>query len=499
MQVSSTLVAPHVRSGEHDAMAERALPTPVLLLFLGGALFGMLTSNPLLTMAAILALPIFIALLRRPGEPPVLLFAVAFQWLQVTSKVFHANVLGIRVTELSHSPSVEVAIWLGLGGLIVLAAGMWAAMYRLDRTASGRAALESLKISVEKAFLLYLLLTFAASFLRGAAWGTGGFAQVLISLAAIRWVGFFILGYAVLKQKRGYLYLFAAIAIEFIGGLGFFSGFKTVIFYGLILVGTVYSRLNVRMVTYATGAIVALLIFGSAWTVIKPEFRAFLNEGSRTQSVRVSPDEQMAKLVSLVTELTWQDIGEGMEPLFRRVAYVDYFAHTIDYVPEVQPHERGEVWKSAIQHALMPRFIFPDKPRLPSDSEHTMMYTGLRLATGGQGTSISIGYMGDAYIDFGVPGMFGVVFLLGILWGLLYTYFIKKAKVTLLGFAMACSVLLPAYQFEMVSIKLLGGILMSFLVFAALLRFVERPVWAWLRKSQASMPIEVSDGQLVTQ
>jgi hypothetical protein len=474
-EINSPFPASVARDTDFDA-----LPGPVLFLLLGAAVLGLGTANPLLTVGAILVLPLFIALLRRPGEPPVLLFAVGFQWLQVTAKVFHANVLGIPVAQLAESPSIESAIWLGLGALVVLSVGIWLVLTRLRDVDPSQAERESLVVSVERSFVLYLILTILATSLRGMVWSLGGFAQAGFALISLRWVAFFLLGYVVLKQRRGYLYLLTALTIEFIGGIGFFSGFKLVIFFSLILFGTVYTRLNARMVMYSSVAIVALAVFASAWTVIKPEFREYLNQGSGSQSVQVSNDAKLAKLVSLTSELTWADIGTGMEPLFRRIAYVDYLALTMDYVPAVVPHERGEVWKTAIGHVLQPRFLFPDKPRLLSDSEHTMQYTGLRLASDAQGTSISIGYVGDAYIDFGKTGALFVVFVLGMLWGVVYLYFIRKSRVKLLGFAMVVTVLLGAYQFEMVATKLFGGILLKFLVFALLMRFVERPLWSWL-------------------
>ena len=99
------------------------LPASLWALFGMLAALGLLTTNPLLTTTSILLLPVFMSLLWRPGETPVLLFAVSFQWLQVTAKVFHADVLRLDVTELSsyaigsELPSVERAVWLGLFGL----------------------------------------------------------------------------------------------------------------------------------------------------------------------------------------------------------------------------------------------------------------------------------------------------------------------------------------------------------------------------------------------
>jgi hypothetical protein len=465
---------------------ESPLPGPVFYLFAGIALLGLLTINPLLTLAAILSIPVYILLLWRPGEPPVLLFIVAYQWLQVTAKVFHANVQGVHITEMSQAASVEEATWLSLIGLLVLALGIRFALRWMPPVSLERVREEAARVSIEKAFLFYLAGTFSSGLIGAVGWSEVGLGQAARVLGSVKWIGLFILGYLVLTQHKRYPYLLAAIAIEVIGGIGFFSGFKFVLFVAMIIVGTAFTRLNVKKMLYGGVAIAALLVMGSGWTVIKSEFRGFLNEGSGRQSVGVSEAEMMEKLGSLISDLSWADIQEGMDPMFRRVAYVDYFAHTIDYVPEYEPHTKGEVWRGNVMHMLTPRFLFPSKPALPSDSEFTMYYTGLHMASGAQGTSISIGYFGEGYIDFGRYGMFVPIFLVGMLWGLMYVYFMRRVKVTLLAFAVAMTVLIMAHMFEMVGVKLLGGMVTRFLVWAILIAIIQKPLWAWLQRSDAA-------------
>ena len=120
-------------------------------------------------------------------------------------------------------------------------------------------------------------------------------------------------------------------------------------------------------------------------------------------------------------------------------------------------------------HVLTPRVLYPDKPPLTPDSEITMRYTGLHLASAEEGTSISIGYMGESYVDFGPYGMFVPVFILGVLWGLMYYFIVSRARFLVFGYAFATALLLNAYQFEMTGIKLLGGVTMSFLVLALIM------------------------------
>jgi hypothetical protein len=457
------------------------LPGGLWAAFIGAALLGLTTPNPLLTAASILLVPVFMTLVWRQGETPVLLFAISFQWLQVTAKVFHANVLGVGVAELSDYalyglPTIERAVWLGLVGLAVLAVGMRLGMWKLGAVSEERVQQEAGQFSTDRVFVFYLVCTALSKVVEAFAWSSGAFVQILIGVEDIKWIGFFLLGYLVLKRKERYPFFVGAVLFEVIAGIGFFSGFKTAIFVTLIVTFTVHYRLKPKVVLAGAAMVTLLVLLGAGWTSIKGEFRAFLNQGSGMQVTVVSRAEQMAKLSDLIGDLEWEEVALSMGDMFDRIAYVDYFALTLEYVPEYAPHEDGELWKRAIVHILTPRVLNPDKPPLIPDSEITMQYTGLRLASAGEGTSISIGYMGESYVDFGPIWMFVPVFLLGVLWGLMYSFFVSKARFTVVGFAFATSSLLSLYQFEMTGIKMLGGVTMNFIVLALLMFAVERYV-----------------------
>jgi hypothetical protein len=96
--------SPHWRSRREDGHFGPALGFSFAAAI--GAAVGYLTPNPLLTSASILALLLLMKLLWRAGEPPVLLFAAWFQWMQITTRVFNADLHGMGVLDLSPSPSV---------------------------------------------------------------------------------------------------------------------------------------------------------------------------------------------------------------------------------------------------------------------------------------------------------------------------------------------------------------------------------------------------------
>ena len=83
-----------------------------------------------------------------------------------------------------------------------------------------------------------------------------------------------------------------------------------------------------------------------------------------------------------------------------------------------------------------------------------------------------MGYMAESYIDFGMTGMWMPIFLCGLIWGMMYRYFMIRVKDRLAAYSIVTALLINAYQFEIHSVKLLGGMLMNFAVFAGVAKFL---------------------------
>jgi hypothetical protein len=198
----------------------------------------------------------------------------------------------------------------------------------------------------------------------------------------------------------------------------------------------------------------------------------------------------------MVRQVRAEDLNEALQSLVERLSYVDYFGAVLDYVPAHRPHENGGLLWKAIVHMLAPRILFPDKPALPSDSEMTMSYTGLLVASGDRGTSISMGYMAESYIDFGPYSMFLPIFLFGLLWGAMYAYCIRHADLRGIGYAFGTALILGAVQFEAATIKLLGGMVLRFLIFALILRYVVPSLYLWLGITNNEIPPPLAPNEL---
>src|SRR5206468_650638 len=89
-----------------------------------------------------------------------------------------------------------------------------------------------------------------------------------------------------------------------------------------------------------------------------------------------------------------ESLIKGVDSLAARMSSdVAYFGLVLDRVPRVLRHEGGALTLGVMEHVALPRFLFPNKTNLGSDSDMTRKYTGLKVAGAESNTSIGIGYM----------------------------------------------------------------------------------------------------------
>lgn len=442
----------------------------IIWLFVG-LLFAISSENTLLTLAAFGLVPVFFKLHWSPGQFPILLFILGMQWLQATMKIFHANVIGEPVENLFVSSSITQAIWYSMAGLFVLALGMRAGVGVRSRTVHTFNRIN--KFSLRQLWFAYLVSILAGILLKAIVFAIPQLTQILLPLLNIRWVFFLLLLTSVLLKRKGYQLIFIAVAFEvIIGFTGYFSQFKTVFYYLLVGYFAIRPRFGKREAILGSVMLSLVLLLSLFWTSVKVDYRVFLNQGTGQQTVDRTVEERFAWLGSAVFDDSKSSIGDSAEKLATRIAYTDFFGYTIMWVPSRVDYQYGAVWGAALRHIFQPRLLFPDKPRLPSDSEQTMQFTGQLLASGEQGTSISIGYMGESYIDFGFPGMLVPIFLVGLMYGLIYRYFISRESGNGIASALVVVCLMGVIQLEMHSVKLLGSVVMTFIVYALSLKFI---------------------------
>jgi len=447
------------------------------IVFLGGV-----GPNVWLTLLSATALAIGGLLLWRPREPPILLFIFLYQWAQASMMTFQAAWRDEPVNDLSkYHGDVALATMLSLLALIALGFGMRVGAGACRARAANVAKAIASSRPVFWWFALYLGALVAAGFLQSAAHAYETISQPALALAGLRWAAFFMLAFATLTQRgAGAAYFLAAFAIEFgLGVGGYFSDFKTVLFMTAFAVVASGARVSAKALCALSVLAASVVALGLTWTAVKNDYRAYLRGGRSGQTAVVGYADAVFKLFELVGALDGRALKTAEENLLRRIGYVEFFSVVLDKVPAMTPYENGAIWLDAIERPFAPRLLFPDKSAI-NDSDRTNKYTRLGVAGAADGTSISIGYVAESYIDFGPVLMFAPILLLGLTLGRIYRWFVDGPRcVGPLGMGLATAALIGQAPLESSITKAFGGLMVTSLAGWAVLCFVAPRLFPW--------------------
>jgi len=426
-------------------------------------IISLISINSILTFFSLMVIVLALSLVWRKNEPPIFPFVIFYHWVQISMKVFHADLKGVDIQTIATSNSSDTATYLSLFGLLSLSFGIYVMIRKIKLVDTQKIIKISKAYSLSKLFRVYIIFFVIYVFLKGVMFVIPGLAQVIVGFLSFKVVLIYFIFLVALIQKR-YKILMWVIIIETIFGMsGFFSSFKQPYILLFLAYFTVNYKISLRGTRFIIPIISLVVLMGLVWTAIKPAYRYALNQGSEKQEITVSAGKQVSLLVDNIGRIDLEILGKASEALASRLAYVDFFGQVIDYVPRTKDYEYGSLWFGAVTHVFKPRIFFPNKPIL-DDSLRTMKYTGHLYAALDKGASIGIGYFAESYIDFGRYFMYVPLFLLGIFYGFVYRYLIKNTSNPLLAYAMIVAILLIAYPYETRNDKLFGGIMMAFMM-----------------------------------
>ncbi len=472
----------------YDISAIQAVKSVMPLICLMAAI-SLFTANPLLAISGLFIPPVLVLLLWRSHEPPALLFAAAFQWLQVYSPILAANIVGLPLAEHYTLATMNASAWLGFLAIITLALGMRVVSSgkRYTKTLSSiGASLTELKLS--RVIFTYVLVKIIIVLLAYIAQKVPVLQSIVHALSFGMYAVLFLIFWTFAHSQNFKRLGLVVLVVEIVQGfMGFFGSFKISIFIFIVAYLTKQKQKTTLLKSGGILLIVLTLILGSTWQAVKVPYRLFMNQGEKTQEVTVSAYDQVIFLKNILGELDQDQVLYGLSTIPGRLGQLEYFGHTIDMIPRNIPHQDGRLWGEAFSHILKPRIFFPDKAAV-SDSVRTNEFTGVSVAGADDGASIGLGYITESFVDFGPFFMFVPIFFTGIFWGLSYRLIIyssRGAPVIGIAFASVC-ILLGAMLIEKSNIKIIGGTLMFLLVWVPFLRLFSARIWRFLCGNSAN-------------
>ncbi len=404
---------------------------------------------------------IFIVLvLWRSDDPPILLLPALFQWSEVATFPIATIWKQVPLNEMSaYGANLELSAAYGFAGVSALAAGMSLGSGRSSGIPlSFRLQVETAAWTSAQMRRIGLMWMAAGYLISGASTFAGPARELLANAGNVRYVGLFLIAYWCLAMQRDYRFLAGVALFEVAFGMtGFFADFKNSILTFLVAAIAARPRMRSSDVLTVIAAAAFVVFVGTFWSAIKADYRLMANKGTGEQAVYVPLEDRLSYLMDATTSLDGDKIALGFDRLVLRHGYIDYLALVMQAVPESIPHENGALTLATLSHITMPRLLFPDKPPLPSDTEIMAKYTGLTY-TWDSNTSISIGNLGELYIDFGLLGGLVAELVIGCLVGLVFRFLREFARCPALITAGFCVMsVLPIAYFGIAYIKLIGA------------------------------------------
>ncbi|MGD9879790.1 MAG: hypothetical protein AB7F22_07395 [Reyranella sp.] len=425
---------------------------------------------------------LLLRIIGTPTMPAAAAYLFLWQWMQVFARILQAQIDGEPLGAGIHGMNVTRAYWYMLASLVVMAVAFRVTLSGL-RPASYAEAVAHVKWRPPDLIIVYIGAIAVSLVFAFAGRLVPSLFQAVDVASRLKVVALFVLCTYTLSTGQGMKFMLGAVFFEILVGFtGFFSDFRGVFIY--VAVAAIASR--IRWTTMSSIAAVVwvslLLVLALFWTAIKHDYRIYASQSDESQEIKVPLTERMAYLGDKLTSADGINWSDAAYTLLVRLAYVDIFGAVIgvqETSPESEPYRQ---WGEALGHVFQPRFLFPEKPQLLDSDVYMRLARGDPAEHARTGTSISVGYMGENFADFGFPGMlFGIAFL-GVMLGLVTRLFMASHLPLMVreGIVMGFVFSMARDGVEVSLPKVLGGMFMFFLVFSLIARFGFPIVVRWL-------------------
>jgi hypothetical protein len=425
---------------------------------------------------------VLMTIIGQPTMPKGLVFFLLWQWGQAFARALQSVLDGESMAASIDGVDLLYAYWYAFASLITLALAFRLVLGNLpsptfsEYHAHERWRPPDLVMLYFAAIAASVLFTFLSRSVPGAD-------QPLQAAAQVKVVALFLLCTYVFTTGQGRGVLIAAIVVEVaVGFMGILSDFRAVFVYVAVAALAARVRWSGTTTVAALAWLAVLLTLALFWTSVKFEYREYVTGSEESQQIKVSLEERMAYLGDKALNIGDTKWGETSYLLLTRFAYIDIFGQVIGVDRGTHEPIAVRQWKDAFAHVFQPRFLFPGKAPL-SDSE-----VFIRLARSDPmeqvrlGTSISVGYIAENYVDLGFPGMLAGIFGYGLVLALVVRYFMTRPLPWMLREAiiMGLAYNVAGTGMEVSLPKLLGATAMFFLVWSLMAKFALPIAMRWL-------------------
>jgi hypothetical protein len=404
--------------------------------------------------AAVAVLLLVWWLLNSVEGPPVLALALTYQWVQVSIGIFYSMLIGEPLEAMVKS-DWRTMVLIGLGCVVTLAISLSVGLVFMRNRLSTPESRPALAFSPTVLYAAYGVSLLVTGVVQELAWQFPSITQAILALNFSHLALVFLLARRFTRPVFAWEKLAALMALEVaLGFTGYFANFREPLLMGAIALVEVFDRRDSRHWAFFAAVVVVLGVSSVVWMNVRGELRRDVDEEIETTRL-----ERLDKVRALSEGFFSADgdFRDSTTRVVERVWAIYFPALAVERVPSVLPHTNGAIIEGGLLHLVTPRFLFPDKEDLPSDSEMVRKYSGMKVASTEENTSIAFGYAAESYVDFGLPWMFLPPLIYGLLMGAAYQTWLTVIRHRELALSLVTVIFwLSLYLFERSWIKTMG-------------------------------------------
>lgn len=153
---------------------------------------------------------------------------------------------------------------------------------------------------------------------------------------------------------------------------------------------------------------------------VKHQYREIVWDEKSTEDVSMA--DLMVNQAKNTDTKTLKIMGAGLNI---RVSQGWIISHGLNNLDPKKYQFEASYLKKELLGLLLPRFLYPDKVIVGSHEKFDL-FTGWHLA---DNVAMNIGIIGDAYFNFGLKKGILACFILGLIFGLMHTYYLSKLSI----------------------------------------------------------------------
>lgn len=423
-------------------------------------LYGFFSQYFSLCVLSGLTLMVIFRRLWRPFIPPVFFYFMVFHWIQVFFSIVYADFLGVSIDTAYDSSDTETLFAFTFLQQIVMTIVL---SYYLDKVKLPNVNRQILvdaakKLNTNNIIIGYVIASVIIPPMLALSYASPSLSQLVRTFFVFKNLFVALLFFSLLlKKTKNKGVIVVILILDFLLSFAsFFSDFKEVIFLIGIAYLTVFPKLKTGTIMKMLPVVAILFIFLSFWSFVKGDYRQYLNQGEEQQVVRVSNTQALSYIFNQFLDFNTEALRLGGEKLLSRMQYMERYSEVYDRVPRVIEHQEGKGMEQILEFVIVPRFLNPDKG-VKDASGRTAYYTGKHFRRVSQGTSISMGYFCDLYIDYGLYFMFLPLMALMAILGIFLTHILNRKGYNILFlYALLIGLFLTFGTFESDMVFFLG-------------------------------------------